>query len=160
MTGVVAAQLGSPSVSTVYCGNRATEGGIMLRAVLLALVCVCGPRAFACENPPMVAIPEGASSTRDELLQAQEAVKAYLAAMQTYLICVQEEQTAAGENSPTEYKALMVKRQQTAVDEMETVAALFNEQIRAYREVNPEPPISQPGNQLQPRAGAPAGAVP
>jgi len=132
----------------------------MLRAVLLALVCASGPQAFACENPPMVAIPQGASSTREELLQAQEAVKAYLAAMQSYLICVQEEQTAAGENSPTEYRALMVKRQQTAIDEMETVAALFNEQIRAFREVNPEPPQSQPVDQPQPRASQELGATP
>jgi hypothetical protein len=113
----------------------------------------------------MVTIPDGATATEPDLLQAQEAVRAYLAAMQDYLVCVQEEQTATGENAPTEYKALMVKRQHAAIDEMEAVAALFNEQLAAYRAAHPAAvasPTTVPGSTLgtNPPASAAPGAMP
>jgi hypothetical protein len=109
----------------------------MLRALVSAVAILVGARALACENPPMVTVPDGRTATEQELLQAQEAVRAYLAAMQDYLVCVQEEQIVTGENAPSEYLALMVKRQHAAIDEMEAVAALYNEQLTAYRSAHP-----------------------
>lgn len=94
--------------------------------------------ALACEQPSIVAVPEGASATLDELLEAQEEVRVYMAAMEEYLACVNEEIEAAGEDATAQFQSLMVRRNNAAVDEMETVAAAFNEQIRAYREANPE----------------------
>jgi hypothetical protein len=75
----------------------------------------------------------------DELLAAQANVKEYLAEMEAYLACLNEELEAAGEDSPAEFKSLMVNRHNSGVTEMETVAAAFNEQIKAYRAANPNP---------------------
>ncbi len=96
-----------------------------------------GGAAAACENPPMVAVPDGKTATMDQLLQAQADVKTYMASMEAYLACLNEELTSAGEDAPAEFKSLMVTRHNTAVSEMEAVAQAFNEQVRAYREANP-----------------------
>lgn len=102
----------------------------------------CGFAAAACENPAMVTIPDGKTATRDQLLAAQDAVKGYVAAMEAYIACVDEEATAKGEDAPAEYKALMIQRHNVAVTEMETVANAFNEQVKAFRAANPTPPAA------------------
>jgi hypothetical protein len=91
----------------------------------------------ACENPTMVTVPDGATSTMEELLAAQANVKTYMAEMEVYLACLNEELETAGDDAPAEFKSLMVNRHNSAVTEMETVAAAFNEQVQAYRAAHP-----------------------
>jgi hypothetical protein len=92
----------------------------------------------ACENPTMVEVPDGAEVDMEALLEAQEGVKTYMAAMEVYLACLNEDIEAAGEDAADQYKALMVTRHNSAVTEMETIAASFNDQVQAYRAANPE----------------------
>ncbi|MBN1237645.1 MAG: hypothetical protein JXB36_04040 [Gammaproteobacteria bacterium] len=94
--------------------------------------------AMACETPSMVAVPDGSEATMDEMVTAQQQVKDYVAAMEEYLACINEELEAAGEDAPDEYKSLMITRHNSAVGEMESVAAAFNEQVQAYKAANPE----------------------
>jgi hypothetical protein len=96
--------------------------------------------AAACENPPAVAVPDGKSSTMEQMLAAQAQVKAYQTAMNEFLACIDAELEAQGEQAPEEFKSLMVSRHNAAVAEMEGVAAAFNDQIKAYRAANPAPP--------------------
>lgn len=93
----------------------------------------------ACENPTAVAIPDGKSSTLEQLLAAQAQVKTYQAAMTEFLACIDAELAAEGEDAPEEFKSLMVSRHNAAVAEMEGVAAAFNDQIKAFRAANPAP---------------------
>ncbi len=99
----------------------------------------CTFAAAACENPSMITIPDGKSSTMDQLLAAQGQVKSYMAAMEQYLSCVDKEMEAKGDDATAEYKSLMVNRHNAAVSEMESVAGAFNEQIQAYKAANPAP---------------------
>lgn len=101
---------------------------------------VYGVTAAACENPPAVVIPDGQTSTMQQMLAAQAEVKAYQAAMNEFLACIDSELEAEGELAPEEFKSLMVSRHNVAVAEMEGVAAAFNDQIKAYRAANPAPP--------------------
>lgn len=94
--------------------------------------------ALACETPTMVEVPDGATATTEEMVQARQQVTEYVAAMEEYLACVNDEIETAGEDAPEEFKALMIQRHNVAVSEMETVAGAFNEQLRAFREANPE----------------------
>jgi hypothetical protein len=87
----------------------------------------------------MVSIPDGKAATMDQLLTAQGAIKTYMAAMEEYIACLDGELEAKGEDAPAEFKSLMVTRHNTAVTEMETVAAAFNDQVKAYRAANPAP---------------------
>jgi len=85
----------------------------------------------------MVAVPDGATASLDEMVAAQGSVRDYMAAMEEYLACLNEEMEAGGEEAPAEFQALMVTRHNNAVSEMETIAAAFNDQLKAYREANP-----------------------
>jgi hypothetical protein len=111
----------------------------VLTSCTVVAAAVCGFAAAACENPAAVAIPDGKSSTMDQMLAAQAQVKAYQTAMNEFLACIDSELEAEGEQAPEEFKSLMVSRHNAAVAEMEGVAAAFNEQIRAYRAANPAP---------------------
>lgn len=108
----------------------------------------CNYAAAACETPSVVPIPDGATATRAELAETRVRVQAYLAAMQEYLACVNQELTAEGDDAPQQFKALMVARNNAAVTEMEAVAASFNEQVRAYRAAHPEEDAARPTTNL------------
>ena len=98
--------------------------------------------AAACEAPSPVAIPDGATATREQMLAAQAQVRAYQAAMNEFIACIDSEGDAQGEEAPAEFKSLMVERHNSAVTELEGVAAAFNEQLRAFRAANPTPPAN------------------
>ena len=95
--------------------------------------------AFAnCDNPSMLqSLPDGASASLDEMIAAQTAVKGYMAEMETYLACLNDDIDSSGEDAAEEFKTLMVTRYNTAVVELETVAAAFNKQLQAYKAANP-----------------------
>jgi hypothetical protein len=112
----------------------------MLTSCLVAAVASAYALASAaCENPAAIVIPDGKSSTMDQMLAAQAQVKAYQAAMTEFLACIDSDLEAQGEQAPDEFKSLMVSRHNAAVAEMEGVAAAFNDQIKAYRAANPAP---------------------
>lgn len=98
-----------------------------------------GIAAAACEQPAAVAMPDGKTSSMDQMLAAQAQVKAYQAAMNEYLACIISDLEAEGEQAPEEFKSLMVARHDAAVAEMEGVADAFNQELRAYRAANPAP---------------------
>lgn len=106
-------------------------------AVTPCLLAVAG--ALACETPTVVDIPDGQTATTEQMVLARQQVTDYVAAMDEYLACVNEEMEAAGENAPEEFKALMVQRYNAAISEMEMVAAAFNEQLGAFREREAHP---------------------
>ena len=108
-------------------------------ALLFTASCLSVSAFAACEQPSMVTIPDGKTATMDELLTVQTGVKAYMAEMEEYLACVNEELEAGGDDAPAQFKALMVTRHNAAVTEMETVAATFNEQVAAYKAANETP---------------------
>jgi hypothetical protein len=92
--------------------------------------------ASACDIPTMIDIPDGATSTKEQLLTAQADVKTYLAAMEEYLACLNNEIDSAGDDAAEEFNQLMVARYNNGVTEMETVANEFNDQVKAYKEAN------------------------
>ncbi|HSG63609.1 MAG TPA: hypothetical protein VLD39_01345 [Gammaproteobacteria bacterium] len=108
-----------------------------VRPCLALLASGFATASLACDYPALAVVPNGAGSTIEQMVAAQESVKVYMAAMDTYLSCVSSELEAAGDDAPEEFKAIMVSRHNAAVAEMEAVAASFNEQIAAFREANP-----------------------
>ena len=86
-------------------------------------------------------MPNGTTATKDEMIDTQKAVKAYIADMEAYLTCIKEEHAAkvaeTGEDDPeavARQEAMFTKRHDAAVDQMHLVGARFNEQVRAYKE--------------------------
>lgn len=98
------------------------------------------PPLMACDYPSKVDIPNGATATRDEMLQGQRDVKQYVADMEAYLECiVAEEQNARAQMENLEpedeqqREDMLNKKYNAAVDEMETIAANFNTEVQAFR---------------------------
>jgi hypothetical protein len=109
---------------------KVVAGAILVGASL-------APQAWAqCDQPAVPTVPDGATSTLDEMLEAQTAVRAYMAEMESFLECVGDEIDSAPADTPEEMRAVMVQRYDTAFDEMEAVAASFNAERIAYTEAN------------------------
>ena len=88
----------------------------------------------ACNYPAELQIPDGTSATQEEITAASANVKKYLADLETYTACIDAETAALPVDQQTEEtKALHVKRYNAAVDAMETAAASFNTQLRAFK---------------------------
>jgi hypothetical protein len=113
---------------------------VLTSCLVTVIASGCALAAAACENPAAIVIPDGKSSTMEQMLAAQAQVKAYQTAMTEFLACIDSDLDAQGEKAPEEFKSLMVSRHNAAVAEMEGVAAAFNDQIKAYRAANPAPP--------------------
>ncbi len=109
----------------------------VLKPCLAILASGLASASFACDYPALVAVPDGATVTIDEMVAAQANVKTYMETMDTYLNCVNQELEAAGDDAPDEFKAIMVSRHNAAVAEMEAIAASFNDQIAAFKKANP-----------------------
>jgi hypothetical protein len=109
----------------------------VLKPCLAILASGLASASFACDYPALVAVPEGAKVTIDEMVAAQASVKTYMQNMDTYLNCVNQELEAAGDDAPDEFKSIMVSRHNAAVAEMEAIAASFNDEIAAFKKANP-----------------------
>jgi hypothetical protein len=99
-------------------------------------VMAVSPAYSACTFPQEVSIPDGATASNEGMLKGQTMVKEYLADMEGYLDCLDQEETSVPENQTPEAKKLHVERHNAAVDAMEAMAAKFNQQIRAYKLAN------------------------
>lgn len=103
---------------------------------LIVAVCATAltPIAYAaCTYPEAVVVPDGATSTTEEMVDGQTRIKQYMAEMEAYLDCLDREETDLGREPTVDELALHNQRHNSAVDAMEAVAADFNEQVRAYK---------------------------
>ena len=98
---------------------------------------VTAQAAAQCVQPGMVVVPDGRSATLEEMLEAQTAVRTFLADMEEFLTCINEEIDAQPDETPQEVRAALIERHNAGVTEMETVAARFNEQRIAYQQAHP-----------------------
>ena len=113
------------------------ENNMRAVAVTLAVLgSMLGLSAQACDYPEAVSVPDGRTATQDEMVSGQRQVKAYMAAMEEYLDCLDAETNAGGEEPTDEQRKILISRHNAAVDEMETLAAAFNEQVRAFKAAN------------------------
>ncbi|MEM9333999.1 MAG: hypothetical protein AAGA33_04035 [Pseudomonadota bacterium] len=93
-----------------------------------------------CNYPARAKIADGASATKEEMIASQKSVKAYMAAMESYLTCIAEEEQSARDDLEStddgqleELEEALNKKHNAAVEEMEIVADEFNLQVRAYK---------------------------
>jgi hypothetical protein len=116
-----------------------------MRSLILSGAALVAAFAFAfqvaaCETPAVVAVPDGKTSSKEQMLAARDQVKAYMKGMEDFMKCVDDEAAAKGDGASPEYKDQMAARHNAAVSEMEAVAAAFNDQLHAYNAAHPAPP--------------------
>jgi hypothetical protein len=88
-------------------------------------------------------IPDGSTATMEEMVAAQKLIKKYDADINAYVACLklEHEQSVANAASLTEDQKKELERKQVqkhnaAIDELETVAARFNEQVKVFKTKN------------------------
>ena len=113
----------------------------IINAILtIAVISMLAPVALACDYPERISIPKGKSATKEEMVTGQRGVKKFMADMEIYLACIEEEdeKNRAGITKPdpiveAQRDEMLVKKHNAAVDDMEKVAASFNEEVRTYK---------------------------
>jgi hypothetical protein len=107
---------------------------VMTTVVVLAAF-AAGAALADCPAPDgSVPIPSGAAATREEMVTAQKAVKAYDIAVRAYSDCLQQEKTAAGDKgqSTEQYD----RRSDAEIDKLQRLADKFNAELRAFKARN------------------------
>lgn len=111
------------------------------RFIFCALLILGMSNAFACDYPHRANVPDGSTASKEEMIEGQRGVKAYMGAMEEYLSCIEaaEQETVAGaddidEATKQQRIEMYNKKYNAAVDEMNLVAEEFNVQVRAYKE--------------------------
>jgi hypothetical protein len=118
--------------------------GISMKALLAitALAALAGPVYADCSYPPPPAkLPDGNTATMQEMLDGKNAVTQYNKDINAYVACIKLEHetavTTAGDKLTPQQKADMekieVQKNNAAVDQLQSVADRFNEQIRIYK---------------------------
>lgn len=119
---------------------------VSILAAALALA-AAGSVHAACTYPKSPeTLPDGTVASKDEMLAGKKLVQQYNTEMTAYLECLKLEYdtqlTSDAATLTPEQKAELEKRHtqkhNAAVDELEAVAARFNEQIRAYNKAHPK----------------------
>ncbi len=87
-------------------------------------------------EPPTV--PDGASADQDAMAAAATSVREFAASMQDSLACIDKAEAGLGEEITPEQKQQINSVYNNGVDQMNAVVSSFNEQVRAYKEANPE----------------------
>jgi hypothetical protein len=112
---------------------------------ITALAALAGPVYADCTYPPPPAkLPDGNSATMEEMLEGKKAVTQYNKDINAYVACIKlEHETAvtnAGDKLTPQQKADMekmeVQKNNAAVDQLQSIADRFNEQVRLYKAKN------------------------
>lgn len=118
---------------------------IVSTALLAAAALVGGTAHAACTYPRAPDnMPNGGTATMEEMVAGQKQVKQYMADMDVYLKCLDDEAppAPAADAQVTEDQKKELARQESiraqkhnaAVAEMEAVADRFNQQLKAFKE--------------------------
>ncbi len=115
----------------------------IIRASCTIALMIFAPVALACEYPERADIPNGHSATKDEMVAGQRGIKKFMADIEDYIACLDAEDEEQGADieeldpiAEAQRDEMLVKKHNAAVDDMEKVAAAFNEEVRVYKERN------------------------
>ncbi len=109
---------------------------IHLMIPIAATICISQAHA-ECTQPKAASIPNGETATSEEMVEAQTYVKQYMAEMDLFLACLDQEESALTEPLTAEQSQQHTQLHNSAVDTMEDVATKFNEQVRVFKKSNP-----------------------
>lgn len=117
--------------------NKITAAG----TVLAGLLAMAAANADCTYPRAPTGLPDGATATQDEMVAGMKTIKEYNNAVTAYLNCLETEMNtrieAAGPSAPPEQveqiKSIHTKRHNAAVEELESNASRFNEQVKVYK---------------------------
>jgi hypothetical protein len=72
----------------------------LMKAVAATVLFALPAAGFACDYPERPTMPDGSTAPKEDMIAAQSAVKAFLAAVDEYLICIEQEEKDATDAMP------------------------------------------------------------
>ena len=112
-----------------------TAGGIFFLLIAQAV--------FACDYPSRVAMPDGATATKEEMIGGVKKIEQFKEEMQEYLACILEDEKASrsaiddlAPEVEQQREEMLTKKHNAAVEDEEKMVAQFNVEIRAYKTAN------------------------
>jgi hypothetical protein len=119
----------------------------LMLPLLLSSALFAGEAIAACTAPSdfNANIPNGSKATKEEMLTAQKAVKAFDTAVAEYIQCMKTEQvaevSAGGDKMTDEQREKVVARYAAKIDPLfdkdKKIADQMNAEIRAWKAKNP-----------------------
>ena len=123
----------------------------LTKSVIATVLFALPAFGFACEYPERPTLPDGSSASKEQMIAAQTSVKAFLAAVDEYLTCIEEEEkdaiAALPEIDESDEEAvkgreaeikrrddLLSKRFEAANEEKFLFGEKWNQQVRAYND--------------------------
>jgi len=126
---------------------------------LLAIAAIAGLSAASAHAecsypPPPEKIPDGNTATKAEMIAGQQTIKDYDKAVNAYLACIKLEHddvvgklgdksaTADQKKALQEMERVQVQKNNAAVDQLQSIADRFNEQVRVFKAKHKDDPKS------------------
>ncbi len=108
----------------------------LLALWVLVFVGMISANLFAgCMEPAPVELPEGSQAPSQEMMAAQQAVKQYLADIELFLTCLDDEDENTTQALTEEQKKANVILYNSVVEKVKVIVQEFNAQLRIYKEV-------------------------
>ena len=111
----------------------------LIKFLAVSVVLTLPAISVACDYPERPTLPDGGAAAKEDMIAAQSAVKGFLAAVDEYLTCIEQEEKAAIEamDNPDEETIkrrddLLAKRFDAANEEKFLFGEQWNQQVRAY----------------------------
>jgi hypothetical protein len=115
-------------------------------AVIVALL-AGSATAIACDYPDRVDLPNGATATKEEMIEGVKAIKAWQQALVEYRVCIDDETNAQisalsdsgssaeeQEASTLALKKKLIEKHDASVEDEQRLAAEFNEQLGLFKQ--------------------------
>ncbi|MCY4363693.1 MAG: hypothetical protein OXE42_16195 [Gammaproteobacteria bacterium] len=108
--------------------------GIVSAQTVLAQVEAASTEVIeTCPLPEKPSIPNGLKASEEDMLEAQQGIKNYIAKGEAVLACLDGLRTSWGETPTEEQLQINELFYNKMVDEMQAVGELFNSAVRAYK---------------------------
>ena len=108
--------------------------GIVSAQTVLAQVEAASTEVIeTCPLPEKPSIPNGLKASEEDMLEAQQGIKDYIAQGDAVLACLDGLRTSWGETPTEEQLQINELFYNKMVDEMQAVGELFNSAVRAYK---------------------------
>jgi hypothetical protein len=112
-----------------------TISAVLRCTTAMAFLVACSAQADCAFPKAPATIPDGKTATEDEMLAAMTAFKSYNDDVVKFGKCLEDEMKdrAVGTAQLMQLKTMQAKKLNTAVEELQEKAKLFNEQVRIFK---------------------------
>ena len=121
----------------------------MIRTAITIALIAGSTTAIACDYPDRIGVPNGATATKQDMIDGVNAIKTWQQALVDYRLCIEEETNESiaaladsdatveeKETSKVLLQTKLTEKHDASVDDEQRLAAEFNVQLGLYKNQN------------------------